>query len=265
MIKNVVALVLSLICLGCSDHAPSESDFPSRSVTVNGTEYKYRIYVPQKRDPNVKIPVMLYLHGSGSHGDDNRSQLGGMAPIIGENPELIHFVIVFPQCRTGQFWAGEMNEQAFAALDQTIKEFNGDENRLYLAGFSMGGNGTWQIGLVHPGKFAALVPIAGEVAPRQKLSDEVLASLAPRLREAAISSDPYKVFAVGIGNTPVWVFHGSEDDAVPVTESRKIVEALRKNGNQNVNYTEFENTGHLIVGKAMSDLKLFEWLAQQNK
>lgn len=265
MIKIIAVLILSLFCLNCSDHGTSETDFPSRSVTVNGTEYRYRIYVPQKRDPNAKIPVMLYLHGSGSRGEDNQSQLGGMAPIIGENPELIPFVIVFPQCRAGKFWAGEMNVQAFAALDQTIKEFNGDESRLYLAGFSMGGNGTWQNGLVHPGKFAALVPIAGEVAPRQKLSDEVLASLPPRLREATISPDPYKVFAEGIGNTPVWVFHGSEDDAVPVSESRKIVEALRNNGNQNVNYTEFENTGHLIVGKALSEPKLFEWLAQQKK
>lgn len=261
--KVAVLLFIPLLLLGCSDHGQSESDFPSRSVTINANTYKYRIYIPQNRDPTEKIPVMLYLHGAGTRGDDNQSQLGDMPSLIREYPARFAFIIVFPQCRKGKFWAGEMNEQAFAALDSVINEFNGDENRLYLAGFSMGGNGTWQIGLTRPGKFAALVPIAGGVAPTSELSNEVLATLHPRLREAATAPDPYKVFAAGLSNTPVWIFHGSNDEAVPVTESRKIAEALNNAGNVNVNYTEFENAGHLIVGKALSEPMLFEWLAMQ--
>lgn len=265
MIKLFTAIILGLLFINCSDHTFSESDFPSRSVTVNGNVYNFRLYIPANRDPDAKIPVMLYLHGSNRRGDDNESQLEDIASVIKANPERFSFIIVFPQCREGSFWAGEMNEQAFAALERIVEEFNGDPARLYLSGYSMGGNGTWQIGLVHPGKFAALVPVAGYVAPASKLSDEVLASLAPRLREAATAADPYKSFAEGIGSTPIWVFHGNNDEAVPVTESRKILEALRNNGNQNVSYTEFDGVGHGSVGPAFSEPKLVEWLAQQKK
>ncbi|MEJ7624658.1 MAG: prolyl oligopeptidase family serine peptidase [Pyrinomonadaceae bacterium] len=264
-IIRVSALILFSLCVAaCSDDGPGEAQFPSRTVTVNGEVYAYRIYVPPGRDPNEKIPVMLYLHGSGSRGDDNRSQLA-MAPVIRENPERFRFIIVFPQCRDGKFWSGEMNQQALAALDATVAEFDGDVDRLYLGGFSMGGNGTWQNGLVHNGKFAALVPIAGQVAPSQKLSDEVLATLAPKLREAAISDDPYKVFAEGIGKTPVWVFHGSDDDLVPVSESRKIAAAFRNADAAQVQFTEYAGDGHQIVGRVFGEPDLFKWLGKQRR
>ncbi len=264
MTKLLLFAAVISIAAACSNHRRSfsEENYPSRSITVNGQTYNFRIYVPINRDPNVKIPVMLYLHGSNRRGDDNQSQLSDIASAISANRERFSFVIVFPQCREGKFWAGEMNEQAFAALDRAVEEFNGDEKRLYLSGFSMGGNGTWQIGLVHPGKFAALVPVAAGIAPASKLSPEILESLPPRLRAAAISPDPHKVFAEGIGNTPVWAFHGSDDEAVPVTESRKIVEAFKNAGNQNVNYTEFEGVGHGSVEKAFSKPSFLSgWLA----
>ncbi len=58
------------------------------------------------------------------------------------------------------FWAAkEMAGYALAALDNAVIEFNGDPDRLYLAGFSMGGYGTWQIAAAHPGKVRG--PCAG--------------------------------------------------------------------------------------------------------
>jgi len=261
MIKLAAAIFIGIMFLGCSDESVSDHAFLTRSVTVNGNNYGYRVYIPQNREPKSEIPVMLYLHGTGGRGDDNESQLRGLSEIVDQGQ--FSFIVVVPQCREGKFWAGEMNEQALAALDAAVAEFGGDTSRLYLAGFSMGANGTWQNGLVRSEKFAALVPIAGDVAPTSKLSDDVLATLPPRLREAAVSDNPYKVFADGIGSTPVWIFHGSNDEAVPVSESRKIDEAFKIAGNLNVNYTEYEGAGHLIVGRALSEPRLFEWLANQ--
>lgn len=263
MTKAFAAFLFVVLSFSCSDHGHSEKKFLIRQTTIRANTYGYRVYVPENREPNRKLPVMLYLHGSGGRGNDNQSQLSGLSEIIDEHTERFSFIVVAPQCRDGAFWAGEMNEQAFKALDETIGEFGGDVSRLYLSGFSMGGNGTWQIGLVHPGKFAALVPIAGLVAPVGELSTEQKAALAPRLLAAATSEDPYRSFAEGIGQTPVWIFHGSNDEAVPVTESRKITEALKNVGNASVNYTEYENAGHLIVGKALGEPKLFEWLSKQ--
>jgi hypothetical protein len=59
-----------------------------------------------------------------------------------KRPELYRsFIAVFPQ--TESSWFGEPAEQAIKALDQTVAEFNGDAQRIYLMGASLGGYGSW--------------------------------------------------------------------------------------------------------------------------
>ena len=264
MIKSLLAVVLMIGLNACSSEDRfSETDFPSRSVTVNGKTFNYRIFVPQNRLPDSNIPVMLYLHGSNRRGDDNQKQLNDIASEISENRDRFQFIIVFPQCMENTFWAGPMTEQAVAALDQTIKEFDGDKNRLYLAGFSMGGFGTWQTAITYPNRFAALVPIAAGIEPVGEISDEDRALLSPQVSAAAAAPDPYRAFAEALSKTSVWVFHGGKDEAVPVEGARKIVEAMKATGNQNVRYTEFENVHHDSVDDAFSEPELFEWLGKQ--
>jgi predicted peptidase len=264
MLKLWIGIASVLLMLSCGGRGVSESEFPSRSVTVNGHEYKFRIYVPPNRPAGEKTAVMLYLHGSGARGDDNQAQLEGMQFYVRQNPERYNFIIVFPQCRPEAFWAGEMLDQAMAALDQTVREFNADPNRLYLAGWSMGGFGTWQAAVAYPNKFAALVPIAGGIKPQGRVPEEQMAMLAPTVRRAAESDDPYKAFAEAIGSTPVWVFHGAADDIVSPEGSRQMVATLRANGNPNVRYTEFENVGHGSVANAFNEPELSNWLAKQS-
>jgi predicted peptidase len=81
---------------------------------------------------------------------------------------------VLPQCKKDSFWAAsDMADYAVAALDEAVREFNGDPDRLYLAGFSLGGYGTWQIAAANPGKFAALVPVAGGVVGERPSSQMI--------------------------------------------------------------------------------------------
>lgn len=266
MLKPALFTLLCLALGGCSDHGNSVSDFESRSVTVNGKTYDYRVFVPKGRDPkNVKIPVMLYLHGSGSRGDDNIKQADGFSSAIAPVKEKINFIIVLPQCREETFWASsEMASYALAALDDSVAELNGDSDRLYLAGFSLGGYGVWQIAAASPGKFAALIPVAGGVIGERPIKPEDRAAIIPEVGTMLDSSEPYKAVAAAIGQTPVWVFHGSEDDAVPVDFSRKMVTALTDAGNKSVKYTEYRGDGHMIFGKSFSEPGLFEWVAMQH-
>jgi predicted peptidase len=252
-----------LLFAACGGPRLSEKEFPSRSGDLDGKRYNYRLYVPADRNPAEKIPVMLYLHGSNRRGKDNRSQLEDLADVIKEYPPP--FIMVFPQCPEGTFWAGPAMQQALAALEQTVKEFNGDENRLYLAGFSMGGFGAWQAAVTYPNKFAAVVPVAGGILPLGQPSEEDKAQLSPAVRTAIEQPDIYKAYAAAIGNTPVWVFHGEKDEAVPVEGARKMVETLKAAGNPNVKYTEFENVGHGSVIKAFTEPGLYAWLAEQRK
>jgi predicted peptidase len=157
-----------------------------------------------------------------------------------------------------------MTVQALKALDQTVQEFNGDPNRLYLSGFSMGGYGAWATAAQYPNKFAALVPIAGGIVPPFQIPAFLKKSLPLEISTILDAPDPYNALAKRIGNTPVWVSHGSADAAVPVTESRKISQALMQNGNKNVVYTEYENTNHNeVILKAFAEPKFYQWLAKQ--
>lgn len=238
-------------------------EFLTREVKIGSSVYGYRVFVPKNRQSNQKLPVMLFLHGSDERGDDNEAQVKGFEKIIGKNPQNFQFIMVFPQCRRNTFWAGEMTEQAIKALEQSVTEFNGDENRLYLSGFSLGGFGVWQTAILYPKKFAALVSMSGRVLPRLDKNSKERTALSPEQLALDESAEPYKAIAEKIGQTPVWVFHGKDDNIVPIGQSRKIVEAFRKNENSRVNVTEYENTGHITINRAFDEPQLFEWLAKQ--
>ncbi|HEV7929924.1 MAG TPA: prolyl oligopeptidase family serine peptidase, partial [Nitrosospira sp.] len=216
-----------------------------------------RVYVPKDRAAGQKLPVMLYLHGSGSRGTDNRSQIEGFNKFIRDNPRNFNFIIVFPQGSAETFWDPAMLAQAVAALDQTVKEFDGDEKRLYVSGWSLGAVGAWHAVLLYPNKFAAVVPIAGRIIPMDfeanNSSAEILAM--------GNAADPFAAFAEKLKDTPTWIFHGGEDKSMPLTESRAMHEALINAGNPDVRYTEYQGMGHYAVEAAFTEPRLFEWLA----
>ena len=264
--KIIFILGFVLLISNCSGNYLTfeKPEFLKREVIINSNTYDYRVFVPKNRQPNQKLPVMLFLHGSDERGDDNEVQIKNFENLIAANPQNFQFIIVLPQCRRNTFWAGEMTEQAIKALDQTVAEFGGDANRLYLSGFSLGGFGVWQTAILYPKKFAALVPMSGRVLPRLDKNSKERDKLLPAQLALDESPEPYKAIAEKIGQIPIWVFHGKDDNIVPIGQSRKIVEALRNFGNNNVNVTEYENTGHITIDKAFNESQLFEWLTKQN-
>jgi poly(3-hydroxybutyrate) depolymerase len=120
----------------CSQNGTQIDQYAERKVNFDGKEYPYRVLVPAQRDPNAKLPVLLYLHGSGSRGHENREQAWAFAAATESVRDKMNFIVVLPQCRENTFWSsGEMSRYALAALDQSVEEFNGDPQRLYFAGF----------------------------------------------------------------------------------------------------------------------------------
>jgi predicted peptidase len=265
MFPRLVLVIAIIACFGgCGKTAQLSPEFYARSVTVNGERFSYRVFVPVDHDPTKQNPVMLYLHGSGVRGTDNFQQADAFNKSIEPVKSKLRFIVVLPQCRPETFWAStEMSEYALAALDDAVREFNGDRNRLYLSGYSLGGYGTWQIAASRPGKFAALVPVAGGVVGERPIDPKDRAAIIPEVGMLLDSADPYEALAKKLGTTPVWVFHGANDDAVPAEFSRKMVAALRAVGNEHVKYTEYPNEGHSIFPKTIQEPELLEWLGQQ--
>ena len=206
---------------------------------------------------------MLYLHGSNRRGSDNQSQLADLYENIKRFPPNWNFIVVVPQCRTDLFWAGPMVDQAMAALDQTVKEFGGDENRLYLAGYSMGGFGAWQAAITYPDKFAAIIPIAGGVEPIGEPSESDKALLSKQVAAAASAPNVYAAYADVLTDKAIWIVHGEKDESIPVEQARKMAAALKSAGSTKVVYKELPGVGHGSVVPAFSDPQLFEWLGAE--
>ena len=244
-----------LLVSGLSSSLPSPGTFQQRILTLGREAYRYQIFLPVGWQPQKRWPVVLFLHGNGERGDDGwRQTLVGIGPAIRRNPERVPAIVVLPQCRRGMWWShARMEKLALTALEASMRDFGGDPTRIFLTGISMGGYGAWGLAARHPGKFAALAPICGGVVP--PVGVKVPEDHPP----VEFSADPYRSMAVRIGQTPVWIFHGTDDPRVPVSESRRMAGALRALGNP-VRFSEYAGVGHDSWEQAYDEPDFFPWL-----
>jgi predicted peptidase len=252
----VLSLLILALPFGLFARArKGETGFIDRAFSGGATTTNYKVFIPKNWNKKKKWPVILFLHGAGERGSDNAAQTKvGLGPAITRQQDNFPFVVVMPQCPTGRWWSEpEIYAIALRALDKTVKEFNGDKTRLYLTGLSMGGYGTWPIAAQNPDKFAALAVVCGGIRPPARVP---IPESAARPNS---ESDPYKATAQKISKTPVWVFHGAADPVVPVSESRKMVEALKAEG-ADVRYSEYEGVMHNSWDRAYAEPELFSWM-----
>ncbi|MGD1856504.1 MAG: prolyl oligopeptidase family serine peptidase [Leptolyngbyaceae cyanobacterium] len=235
----------------------TETGFLDRTLTLDGNEYAYQVYVPRDYEPSDDWPAVLFLHGSGERGDAGlQATQVGLGSAIRFNPERWPTVAIFPQVPSDGdlIWQDFAGEIAIAALDATLEEFSIDESRVYLTGLSLGGEGAWYLGYQYPDRFAAIVPICGYVEGM-----DGFASFVPES-----STDIYSDVAQRLREIPIWIFHGDADTVVPVEESRRMAAALADLG-ADVQYSELPGVGHNAWDPAYSQEALPSWLFAQQK
>ena len=256
MARRISAFALLLILGSVSAVARVETGFLDRTVSVSGSSYRYQVYVPADFSLKKSWPVVLFLRGAGERGSDGLLQTDvGIGHAIRLDASRFPFIVVLPQCGKGKIWGEpDMQAQALAALDVSIKEFHGDRKHVYLTGSSMGGFATWELAARNPRRFAALVPICSGVQPQKDW---------PQLRVTLVDdpkiTDPFADVARRIGKTPVWMFHGDADPSVPVEQSRHMAEALKAAG-ADFKYTEYPAIDHNSWDKAHAEPELVPWL-----
>jgi predicted peptidase len=255
-LRSKVLAALLLLTTSCA----TDSHFLERTVSVNEHQYRYRVWLPPNYTKLHHWPVILFLHGSGERGDDNLRQLSaGIGPALEKYDQRYKAVVVLPQCRMGEEWYGEEEIQAMAALEESIREFHGDRRRVYLTGVSMGGAGAWYMAR-HRRKFAAVMPVSAEVA--RQADDPFPSDPPPDIARIVGARDPYAAMADAIGKTPVWIFHGAEDDVIPVTEARSMFAAINKAGG-NASYTEYAGGAHNVWDTVYANRQVVQWLFKQ--
>ena len=253
-------LALSAMLGGCATAPalPERGGFVAREIVVDGATHRYQVFVPARGAVATGKPaVILFLHGSGERGSDNRKQLTvGLPPHVLAHADDFPAIVVVPQAPEGSEW-NQVADVALAQLDATTREFGGDPDRTYLTGLSMGGYGTWDYALRDPGRFAALVPVCGGLVHPARPSMAV-AGLAG-------AADPYAAAAQRLRDVPTWIFHGAKDDAVPVEFSRRMDAALQAAGAPDARYTELPDANHNSWDAAYATPELWEWLFAQRR
>jgi poly(3-hydroxybutyrate) depolymerase len=214
-----------------------------------GKEMEYGLFVSTKYDKEKKAPLMIALHGLGSNPQQILRYTG-----LTDLAEKYGYVVAAPMGYNSQGWYGnkppfgrkpdpenlyELSEKdVMNVIDIVRKEFNVDPNRIYLMGHSMGGGGTFHIGIKNPDLFAALAPIAPAIF--QKPAD---------LEQ--------------IKHVPIILVQGDKDNLVKVELVRPWADKM-KELKMTYEYIEVPGGNHIDV--AMKNMpKIFEFFNEHSK
>jgi predicted peptidase len=248
------AAVLILLSFGVLTAADPTTLMSAHTFTAtNGQVLPYRQW--QAEEPTGKrLPLVVFLHGSGGRGDDNRTQLrDGLPHLLDAVRERHPCILIAPQCPLDAKWTGivwqhrplaertadptKPTAAVMELIDVLVSTLPIDRSRILLTGVSMGGSGTWDIATRRPGFFAALMPICGGCDARN-------APLYDR--------------------TPLWAFHGARDDIVDPELPRTMIAALEARGLA-PRYREFADAGHNIANRVYTDTAVLTWLFAQQR
>ena len=246
---DTVVVIVSVTAEGIQDERRvpirvRRKDMPYRVTFLSGMDgsaQHFSVRLPMGFDPTRTYALILTLHGASVPSD---GQVGAYA-----SKDWAFVVAPTNRRRFGFDWEDWGRRDALEVLEQMQRRYRIDPDRIYLTGHSMGGHGTWHVGLHHADRFAAIAPSAGWnsfplYVPMYLRKDYMYAPPALRsIWEKVIREDRTEVFMENALNVPVFVLHGSDDDDVPVTHARRAVEMLTGLGYK-VTYREKPGKGH---------------------
>jgi len=244
----VAAITLATTSCSTMKSKPAATDLSEHSFKWKSTragQLDYLLYLPPDYDAKSgkRWPLMISLHGAGERGTDvQRVAIHGPMSLVKKGTNF-PFIIVAPLCPAGERW---QNDSLNFLLDHVEKKYRVDKSRVYLTGLSMGGYGTWSLGVTKPERFAAIAPICGGGS----VIDVILAG---------------RDQAQALKTLPIWVFHGAKDSVVPLDESERMVEALKRIGVKDVKLTVYPDAEHNSWTETYKNPEFYEWLLKQKR
>lgn len=186
-----------------------------RSGIDRSTQY-HAIYPPSDFDPSREYALALSLHGASVEAI-------GQARAYGQKDWMF---LVAPTNRRpfGFDWQDWGRLDALEALDDAMSTLPIDPAQVHLTGHSMGGHGSWHLGVLHSNLFATIGPSAGWVSfftlGTQPSGIEGI--------ERARAHSYTRRFYDNLEEDAVYIIHGSADDNIPVGQSRDAYAALQE-------------------------------------
>jgi predicted esterase len=188
----------------------------------------FYIYVPDTYRPDRPMPLIVVLHG-GVGRPDFRSDItpdGGpdwdffLSP--GQEENWLHLI---PLAQHDCMWWRETGiENLLYQIRFVMDNYNVDEDRVWVSGFSDGGSGSFDLALRNPDRFAAFAPLNGMV-------------------DVANGETGLGAFPVNLANRPLYVVNTDLDPLYPAALARKTVELVQRAG-ADIFYKEINGYGH---------------------
>lgn len=196
------AAIVAFIVIATSAHAANIADFvdftlrtPRGQVALPG-----RLYVPPDASPADRVPLIVYLHGSGASGTNNVLQIEQTPDMLAAEAKRRGAMLYVPQTSAG-WTATSVTDSVTTMITRAVNELGADPDRLYVTGYSMGGGGTWNMLSRNPGRFAAGLVVS------------------PALQGAGFN-------AANLIDTAIIAVHARDDATTPVTNSRGVVNQI---------------------------------------
>ena len=214
----------------------SATSFSQLSPITGKADYPFWINLPADSILKDNPPILIFLHGRSLSGSNLTlvKKYGVIREI--ERGRKIPAIVIAPQVPAGKSW--EPNK-ILSVLKYVQSQYQTDTNRVYVAGMSLGGYGTLHFAGEYPEIVTAAVALCGGGKP----------------------SDGCDLACV-----PLWIQHGNADTAVPISESEKVVKAIRAcNGGENLVYTVHKGANHGALESVFRTDEMYEWLFKFNK
>ena len=145
---------------------PDKTGLMNFENSINDTlNAPYYVYIPKKYDEDKRTPVIIYLHGG--IGRPNFPEK--FDEYIEENSLLKfakkeNWIMLFPEANLETFWWELSGMNNIADQLRFLKNnYNIDDDKVYLTGFSDGASGSFQMALSKPDNFASFYPQNGNM------------------------------------------------------------------------------------------------------
>ena len=257
-------LVLSTAALNSCAPAPTSTQ-TSASITVRNdvvftpknwpTAQLADLYLPTSTK---SAPAVLLIHGGGWSGKERRADMTGIARSLAKRG----YFVMNATYRLTPEWKFPAQrddlEQAIRFMRSNAKEFNIDTSRLATFDYSAGGHLAALIGLDPANGVKAIVaggaPSDLAFWPDGKLTGQLLGG--PVKGNEKIYHEASPVHDVTTNSPPVFIYHGTDDDLVPLEHPNAFIATLRKHGVEHeVYWIEGRShvLAHLFSGRAIPE------------
>jgi predicted esterase len=179
----------------------------------NGLRYEYVFLVPEDYDPEKRYRVSFYLHGGVNRAE--AWQKGDPWWKRFDRSFGSEQISVFPSSWRGAlWWQSSQIENLSAILGRIQREYNVDENRVYLFGVSDGGTGVYYHAAKAPTPWAAFFPFIAHPGV---------------LENPAVGADG-ELFVENLSNRGFFVVNGEKDELYPVARVKPYLDAFEAAG-----------------------------------